>query len=156
MITINDEGEILCNYHNCMYLDGKLCHGGLYQCPNIIERAQACLNDALTDYEELKKQTPYGDEYYSDLAWYEQRIQEYKQITNQLQPKEITTMNDATNDNTNNIIYGICENTHLGTFTIANNLSYEEAMDKLEKLITAAKKNGTYFGNRYSLTYRKQ
>jgi len=80
VITINDEWEILCNHHECMYLDGNLCYGGIYQCPHIAERARVSLGETIKDYEEFKQQEPYGDEYYSDLAWFEHRIQEYQRL----------------------------------------------------------------------------
>lgn len=48
---------------------------------------------------------------------------------------------------------GVRENTPMGSFTIATNLSYREASDLIKKLEKEAEENGTYFEDRYVMTY---
>lgn len=83
MIAVNDVWEILCDYHDCLYCDNGMCGGGLYQCPHNIERAKVCLPEAIKDYEDLKSQEPYGEEYYMDLAELERRVNTYKRLAEQ-------------------------------------------------------------------------
>jgi len=53
------------------------------------------------------------------------------------------------------ITYGVRENTVIGSFVIASGLPRAEAMALLKKLEKEAKENGTYFEDRYVLTYRR-
>ena len=50
MIVEDDYGMLNCTHYDCMFCSGGECNGGLYQCPYITERAQACLAGAIDDY----------------------------------------------------------------------------------------------------------
>ena len=80
MIVEDDYGMINCTHYDCMFCSGGECNGGLYQCPYITERAQACLAGAIDDYEELKNSEPYGEEYYRDLSHLKHIVDTYKSI----------------------------------------------------------------------------
>ncbi len=75
-ITLNDMGDVLCHYYECTFCANGKCHGGLYQCPHIEERAKASLLDAINDYEEAKAQN-YSPEYLRELKSY---VNRYKRI----------------------------------------------------------------------------
>lgn len=75
-ITINNCGETLCHYYECMFCAGGKCHGGLYQCPHIAEHAKACLVDATNEYEEGVAKN-YGSEYLQELK---SHMNKYKRI----------------------------------------------------------------------------
>lgn len=81
MISVTEYAEIRCRYSECPYCDDGECCGGINQCSHLSERATACLPSAISDYEELKKSEPYGDEYYEDLATLKQRVDFYKRLT---------------------------------------------------------------------------
>lgn len=78
MISVNDIWEISCNYFDCCFCNCGMCYGGTSQCPHIKERAAACIDLAVKDLEEFKAQTPYGEEYYADLAEFEKKVRIYR------------------------------------------------------------------------------
>ena len=89
MITLDDWGEIHCTYTTCSreFCEGEICHAGLYQCPHIKERAEACLPDAINELEDFKSRSKrnyqnkeYDDYYYEDLAYFESRVNKYKSL----------------------------------------------------------------------------
>ena len=49
--------------------------------------------------------------------------------------------------------YGVRTNTPMGSFVIARDLTYEEANDLIKKLEKEAKENGSYFTDKFVLTY---
>lgn len=80
MISVNDIWEISCDYFDRCFCDGGMCYGGTFQCPHIKERATACIDLAIKDLEEFKIRTPYGEEYYEDLAKFEKNVRKYQSL----------------------------------------------------------------------------
>lgn len=85
MIAEKDDGELACGYRYCKFYNNGICGGGLYQCPNIAERARACLPRAIQDYERLKDHSPCGEDkidhdYWAYCSELERKIDTYRKI----------------------------------------------------------------------------
>ena len=51
-------------------------------------------------------------------------------------------------------VFGVRDNTPFGSFMVARNLPRKEAIELIDKLEKEAKQKGTYYEDRFTLTYR--
>ena len=91
-IKINENGELVCRYTDCQYCHSEMCYGGPYQCEHYCERAKVCSVQLEKDLEELKRQEPYGDEYYADLSSLEKEVKECKKLAKNLDVSNISVI----------------------------------------------------------------